>query len=113
MGDGDWRPRKARTPDRCGHRRRARRNRRYLRARQQLIAHPLRGLARGLLLLSLKCDDDLLAGAHLGDVMPERTQRREDGLALRVADLGLRPHEHTRDESHESSFPTIRLYASR
>src|SRR4029079_13387388 len=83
------------------------------RVRQELIAHTLRRLARGVLVLGFERHDDLLAGAHLGHVMAERTKRRKHRFALRIAHLGLRPHEHARDKSHESSFPTMRLYASR
>src|SRR5207249_3253864 len=77
------------------------------------IPHALGGFSRGLLVRRVEGDENLFAGAHFGDVVAERAQRREDGLALRVADLGPRPHEDARDESHESSFPTMRLYASR
>ena len=66
-----------------------------------------------LLVGRVESHENLFAGAHLGDLMAERAQRREDRLALRIADLGLRAHEDARDESHDSAFPTMRLYASR
>src|SRR5204862_1882153 len=37
--------------------------------REELIAHPFRGRARGLLVGGLERDVDLLAGPHLGDVV--------------------------------------------
>src|SRR2546428_9465744 len=70
--------------------------------REQLIPHPLRGGARRLFVGGGEGHHDLLAGAHLGDVMAEGAQRREDGLALRIAHLALRPDEHSRDESRHA-----------
>src|SRR5438552_17560585 len=72
------------------------------RIRQELIPHPLRCQARGAFVGRRKSHEDLLAGTYLGDIVAERAQRREDGLALRIAQLALGSHQDAGDESvHE------------
>src|SRR2546422_1412567 len=72
------------------------------RIRQELIPHPLRCDARRAFVGRRKRHENLLASTYLGDIVAERAQRREDGLALRIAHLALRPDEHSRDESRHA-----------
>src|SRR5205807_3986872 len=78
------------------------------RIREQLIPHPLRGRARGILVGGGERDHDLFAGAHFGGVVAERAKGGQHGFALWIAHLVLRPYEHSGDKSHESAFPTSR-----
>src|SRR3954451_10210401 len=77
---------------------------------EQLLAHALDLCAGrdGVARVQLEVDEP--PHARLPDREAEVPQRRLDGLALRVEDPGLRPHEHRRP--HRSTTPGSATYAS-